>query len=426
VALISNRVRGYRLIGGRVKNSEYVDISSRFAAGGTRSTVVDLLKYARGIMDGKLLREQTWKQMFTSMATRDGLFTGRGMGWRVRPWRGHFQVSHGGSQPETRTYILIFPTEEFAIAIASNLERLNLMRYIGRLAELVRNEDLDSLTYASDRAGQAIHDACASIFSYGMSRFDWDGSHPDHTIPSYSVVEQNWNWQMSAAIEDAKNTGLNVIIIFHRVTDVPTHYTEISTENFRKCLEIVKQSGLEVATFADVVTPPRARVLRSSADSFIRDGINGDTNFGLESSIRTKEGSRVNDYTRRGLLKFDVSSLPVGARITSVKLYLYVAYINKLHTCDVGIYPITDDAWTEIGVTWNNAPNFGSLIEEKSITVKGHWISYDVTTFVQNEFSGDKIVSIGLKQRVGQGIYMSFYSKEYDGYDPYLEIEYFA
>ncbi len=177
VDIIQNRVRGYRLINGQIKNSEYVDISSRFAGGGTRSTVVDLLKYATGIMDKKLLKEETWNMMFTSMATQDGRSTGYGMGWGVRPWRGHFQVSHGGSQPETRTRLLIFPKERFAVAIASNLERLNLMPYVRRLAELVCEEDMDSSVYVSDEPEQVIYDCCAGIFSYGMSRYDWRGKN---------------------------------------------------------------------------------------------------------------------------------------------------------------------------------------------------------------------------------------------------------
>jgi len=173
--LILNRVRGYRLVKGEIKNSEYVDISSRFAAGGTRSTVVDLLKYAQGVIEGKVLKAETWKQMFTSMATKDGFFTGYGMGWGVRPQRGHFQVSHGGSQPETMTYLLIFPLEKFAIAAASNLEGVNLMLYVRRLAELVLNEDLDSSAYASEMTGQVIYNNCFNIFSYGLSRFTWEG-----------------------------------------------------------------------------------------------------------------------------------------------------------------------------------------------------------------------------------------------------------
>jgi len=175
--LISNRVSGYRLIKGEVKNSEFVDVSSRFAGGGTRSTVVDLLKYAKGIIEGKLLKSQTWRRAFTSMATSKGRFTGYGMGWRVRPWNGHFQVSHSGSQPETRTYTLIFPTENFSIAVASNLEGVNLTPYVRRLAELVLEEDFDSLAYASDAAEQVIYDNCAQVFSYGMSRLDWHDTH---------------------------------------------------------------------------------------------------------------------------------------------------------------------------------------------------------------------------------------------------------
>jgi CubicO group peptidase (beta-lactamase class C family) len=175
--LISNRVNGYRLIKGEVKNSEFVDVSSRFAGGGTRSTVVDLLKYAQGIIEGKLLKRNTWKLLFTSMATREDRFTGYGMGWSVRPWRGHFRVSHGGSQPETRTHLLIFPTEDFSIAIASNQERINLTPYIRSLAELVLGEDFDTLAYVSDAAEQVIHDNCVQVFSYGMSSFDWHGTH---------------------------------------------------------------------------------------------------------------------------------------------------------------------------------------------------------------------------------------------------------
>ncbi len=175
--LIPNRVRGYRLINGEIKNSEYVDISSRFAAGGTRSTVVDLLKYAKGIMEGKLLKKDTWKQMFKSMAIRSGFLTGYGMGWRVHPWNGHFQVYHGGTQHETKTYILIMPAENFAIALASNLEQMERMLYVRRLAELILDEDIDRVTYVQDSGVPLIHDACFLVFSYGMSRFSWLG-HP--------------------------------------------------------------------------------------------------------------------------------------------------------------------------------------------------------------------------------------------------------
>jgi len=175
VDLIPNRVRGYRIINGEIKNSEYVDVSSRFAGGGTRSTVVDLMKYALGIVSQNLLKEETWRKMFTSMATHNGYFTDYGLGWGVRPWKGHFQVSHGGSQPETRTHLLVFPAEKFAVAIAANLEDVNLAPYFKKLAENVLDEDLDSSAYAPNRNEQLIYSACEWTFSRGLSTFDWNG-----------------------------------------------------------------------------------------------------------------------------------------------------------------------------------------------------------------------------------------------------------
>jgi len=173
VDLIQNRVRGYRLIQGEVKNSEYVDISSRFAGGGIRSTVVDLLKYARGICEKELLKPETWQKMFTSMATKGGKFTGYGMGWGVKPLQGHFKVSHGGGQPETSTYLMIFPHESFAVAFAANLEGSNPLPYVQYLAELVLGEDIESAVFVADPGEQVIYNACEEVFSHGLSQYDF-------------------------------------------------------------------------------------------------------------------------------------------------------------------------------------------------------------------------------------------------------------
>ncbi len=173
--LIPYRVKGYRFVDGKLQNSEFVDISSRFAGGGARSTIPDLLKYARGIIDGKLLKKASWKKMFAPMALRNGLLTGYGMGWFVQPLNGHYVVSHSGSQPETRTHLAIFPREKFAVAIACNLEGTNLIPYITRLIEAVLEEDVDSTAYSADKARQLIFDAVSQVFSYGLSSYEWTG-----------------------------------------------------------------------------------------------------------------------------------------------------------------------------------------------------------------------------------------------------------
>ncbi len=176
LAIIPNRVRGYQLVKGELRNSEYVDISSRFAAGGTRSTVPDLLRYARGILDRRILKETTWREMFSPLVLRNGFKTAYGLGWGVQPWNGHFSINHSGSQPETRIQLFIFPADDFALAIACNLEGANLMPYVRRLADLVLDEESGLSAYTPNRVVQSIYQAVSSAFDYGLSDYVWNGS----------------------------------------------------------------------------------------------------------------------------------------------------------------------------------------------------------------------------------------------------------
>jgi CubicO group peptidase (beta-lactamase class C family) len=169
--LIPGKVRGYRLIEGKIKNSEYVDISSRFAAGGTRSTVVDLLKYARGIMQGKLLSQKITDEMFTSLATKDGRYTGYGLGWSINDVNGRFSVSHSGGQAETRTWLILFPRENFAIAAACNFEAGNPYQYAMWLYQMLMEEPWGFSMYTGDKVSTALIRAMDGVFDSGLSYY---------------------------------------------------------------------------------------------------------------------------------------------------------------------------------------------------------------------------------------------------------------
>jgi len=195
--LIPNRVKGYQLIEGEIQNSEFVDISSRFAAGGTRSTVIDLLKYARGLNQGKILSPESLDLMFTSMALKDGHFVDYGMGWAVNPVNGRFHVHHTGGQPETRTLLVQFPIENFYIALAYNLEGANLHVYSHRLLQLILDEAWNMDVYAGSKIDDAIVNGLQDIFNCGMAYFDRYGKpltiDPRELSEAYSYFNQNLN-----------------------------------------------------------------------------------------------------------------------------------------------------------------------------------------------------------------------------------------
>jgi CubicO group peptidase (beta-lactamase class C family) len=168
--VIPNRVRGYELADGRLRNSEDIDVSSRFAAGGTRSTVVDLIKFVQGI--GKVLEPATVELMWTGLVTRDGTATRYGLGWSVAPVGGRFRAAHGGSQQETRTDLLYLPHENFAVALATNLEDANLRIFLDRVALLFLGDSWNANFYLPDRADSSIANALGIAWNNGLGYYN--------------------------------------------------------------------------------------------------------------------------------------------------------------------------------------------------------------------------------------------------------------
>ncbi len=119
------------------------------------------------------------------------------------------------------------------------------------------------------------------------------------------------------------------------------------------------------------------------------------TNYGtFERMVVTGYGS--GNY-QRGILKFDVSSIPAGTTITGAVLSLYSYYPaqTKGTTGAYGVYPVTR-AWSDSQTTWNNATtsvawttaggDFSATPDAtspKQGTAAMCWYPWDVTARVQ-------------------------------------------
>ena len=168
-AVIPHRVRGYRLAGQELQNSEFVDISSRFSAGGTRASVPDMLAFGKGIHEGKILSAASLASMVQPMATRAGRLTDYGMGWELIPAGGRYAIAHGGQQPETVTYMFSFPSRKLTIAVAANLERANPQAFVQRLFEVVTGEPWQLNTYIADADAQRDYRVAQGLFEEGRA-----------------------------------------------------------------------------------------------------------------------------------------------------------------------------------------------------------------------------------------------------------------
>ena len=121
--IISNRTRFYsRTNDGKIRNADYQDPSSKWAAGGILSTVDDLLRFGLAHLEGKYLSPESREILFTSQRTLDTKETGVGFAWRIgKDWRGRTIYHHAGNMPGARSLILLYPNEKAAVVVLSNL-----------------------------------------------------------------------------------------------------------------------------------------------------------------------------------------------------------------------------------------------------------------------------------------------------------------
>lgn len=121
--IVPNRARGYRRgQDGKPVNSDYANISYKWAGGGMVSTAPDLCRFGIALLENKLIKQETRSMMWTRQRTNDGKETGYGLGWSVGEWNNRPMMNHSGAQAMVRTRLCIFPEEQVVIAVLTNYE----------------------------------------------------------------------------------------------------------------------------------------------------------------------------------------------------------------------------------------------------------------------------------------------------------------
>lgn len=177
--VIPNRVRGYELVKGEIKNAPFLDVSSRFGGGGANGTVPDLLRWASNIERAGILSQASLELMFTPVANKGGRYVGLDdgtwyytLGWLVFPLNGRYVFYNDGGQTGTNTMVLRIPSEKLTIAFACNLQEIDRMRYVKRLYEVITNEPWDIPVYTTERIDAALYKGMSDTFNHGSLYYD--------------------------------------------------------------------------------------------------------------------------------------------------------------------------------------------------------------------------------------------------------------
>jgi PKD repeat protein len=165
----------------------------------------------------------------------------------------------------------------------------------------------------------------------------------------------------------------------------PTH---LYTMEGLKTVTLVATNSLGSDQFSrfnyiDVTVPAAGSTFLPVADAKVNFSSAG-KNYGTEGNLRVRGGATPwNSY-----LKFDVVGLG-GSSVQSATLRLYVNDASK----DGGtLFRVPDTSWSELGITFANAPPFGGSLGNAGATSTGQWIAFDVTSVV----AGEGQVSFGL------------------------------
>ena len=113
------------------------------------------------------------------------------------------------------------------------------------------------------------------------------------------------------------------------------------------------------------------------ADTYVSQGLTTN-NYGTAMSMLVKNSSS-GSTTRWAYLKFDTSS--ITGSISGAKLELYGNSGNTSADSNT-VYAVTDNSWTETGITWANKPAPGSSLVSTSVGLTKQYYLWDVGSYV--------------------------------------------
>lgn len=133
--IIPNRASGYgkAWVGG-FRNATFVNMGQPFAAGALASTVEDLIRWQRGLVNHTLLDPDSWKAMTTPAKLNHGKASVYGLGMFLRKLDDHPTIRHGGGINGFRSDLAYFPDMDVTIAVLANTERARPEKVTDRIA----------------------------------------------------------------------------------------------------------------------------------------------------------------------------------------------------------------------------------------------------------------------------------------------------
>jgi CubicO group peptidase (beta-lactamase class C family) len=148
--VIPNLAVGYTRMGAREgewKNNLFLHVVKGGPAGGGYSTVEDLIRFGRALLDHKLLGPEFTERVIEGKIGTDRETRSYGYGFRNRTENGHTIIGHSGGFPGINSYLDIYLDLGYSVAIMSNvdmgateLQEFIMSRLVGKTRDMINRE----------------------------------------------------------------------------------------------------------------------------------------------------------------------------------------------------------------------------------------------------------------------------------------------
>jgi len=122
--IVPHRAAGYRLLGGKLKNQEWVSPAMNTTADGSLYTNLDdMARWDAALNGDKLLKRSSLDEMWTPVLLNYGKTNPRnyGYGWVIDNTPGHRVVQHGGAWQGFTTHISRYLDDKLTVVVLTNL-----------------------------------------------------------------------------------------------------------------------------------------------------------------------------------------------------------------------------------------------------------------------------------------------------------------
>lgn len=135
--IIPNRAMGYVLQGGELKHQSWVAPTVNTTADGALYlTVLDMIKWDAALNERKIIKKESYDQMWTPVKLNSGQTHPYGFGWMFAKANGHQIIEHGGAWQGFKAHIARYPDDKLTVIVLANLIQTNQGMLAHKIAEI--------------------------------------------------------------------------------------------------------------------------------------------------------------------------------------------------------------------------------------------------------------------------------------------------